>query len=228
MSAPATKPRLLDLFCGGGGAAMGYHRAGFDVTGVDHKPQPDYPFRLWQLDVFDIEPWVLAAFDAVHAAPLWYRWTQGARGQGTADNHADDVTAALAMVEASGLPFVLELGTLSPQAGVTLCGVSLGLKVTRHMRFTTNWPLMVPPCSHRQGGAADGEYVAFRGSYHGGNHRRTPHRRKAWRDAAGLGWMSSGQADLASPPVYTELIGAQLMDHLHWLARPGGGVQADT
>lgn len=32
------KPRLLDLFCGAGGAAMGYHRAGFEVVGVDIKP----------------------------------------------------------------------------------------------------------------------------------------------------------------------------------------------
>jgi hypothetical protein len=27
------RPRLLDLFCGAGGAAMGYWRSGFNVTG---------------------------------------------------------------------------------------------------------------------------------------------------------------------------------------------------
>lgn len=30
-----SRPRLLDLFCCAGGAGTGYHRAGFDVVGVD-------------------------------------------------------------------------------------------------------------------------------------------------------------------------------------------------
>ena len=36
------KFRLLDLFCGAGGAAVGYHRAGFEVVGVDVKDQPNF------------------------------------------------------------------------------------------------------------------------------------------------------------------------------------------
>ena len=155
------KPRLLNLFCGAGGAAVGYDRAGFDVIGVDHKPQPRYPFECWEMDAFNAAHQVaeletLLPFHAIHAAPLWHRWTQQAISAGTADDHPDDVGRALTLLEATGLPFVLEVGTLSPQEAVTICGVSCGLRVTRHMRFATNWTLLVPPCTHYHGGASDG------------------------------------------------------------------------
>ena len=63
------RPRLLDLFCGAGGVAMGYHQAGFAVVGVDIHPQPNYPFQFIQSDVFDIDPDFIATFDVVHASP---------------------------------------------------------------------------------------------------------------------------------------------------------------
>lgn len=61
--------RILDLFCGAGGAGMGYHRAGFDVVGVDISPQPNYPFEFNQCDALDYLASYGDRFDAIHASP---------------------------------------------------------------------------------------------------------------------------------------------------------------
>ena len=60
------RPWLLDLFCGVGGAAVGYHRAGFDVVGVGIRPRPHYPFEFVQADAMTFP---LEEFDAIHASP---------------------------------------------------------------------------------------------------------------------------------------------------------------
>lgn len=75
--------RLIDLFCGAGGAAMGYHKAGFDIIGVDIAPQPNYPFEFIQGDAiyYILEELVEEPWDGrvVHASPPCQKWTAYAR-----------------------------------------------------------------------------------------------------------------------------------------------------
>ena len=97
-----TRPRLLDLFCGAGGAAMGYHRAGFDVVGVDIKPQPHYPFEFHQADALT---YPLDGFDAIHASPPCqaYRRTRSSATAGRPPS-PDLIEPTRALLVASGLP----------------------------------------------------------------------------------------------------------------------------
>lgn len=202
-------PKLLDLFCGAGGAAMGYHRAGFEVVGVDRKAQKNYPFEFHQADAMT---YPLDGFDVIHASPLWFRFTTCAAALGTAENHPDDVTPIYDRLRACGKPWVVESGSTGPLKDCALfCGPAFGLKVIRHMYFASSHLILTPGCNHVRDGCAQGIYAAYRGQYHT-NRRQSPIRsRGAWRAAARLDWMTQVEAELAVPPAYTEYIGRHLL-----------------
>lgn len=135
------RPRVLDLFCGAGGAAMGYHHAGFDVTGVDIAPQPRYPFAFIQADALEYVgslSWVeLMQYDAIHASPPCQSYSVMSHLPGVgAPMLIADTRAALA---ATGLPYVIENvegARREMRDPVMLCGTMFaGLPVRRHRRF---------------------------------------------------------------------------------------------
>jgi DNA (cytosine-5)-methyltransferase 1 len=145
------KPRLLDLFCGAGGAAMGYSRAGFEVVGVDIKPQPRYPFAFVQADALEtLREWTWEneiSFDAIHASPPCQAFS--VLKHLSSGDHPELVEPTRNRLQATALPYVIENVPGAPLIEpVTICGSSLGLDVRRHRLFETNWPLMVPPCAH--------------------------------------------------------------------------------
>ena len=78
-----TRPVLLDLFCGAGGSAVGYHRAGFDVVGVDCRPQPRYPFRFLQADALEYAAAHGRNYAAIHASPPCQRYSIATRRFGS-------------------------------------------------------------------------------------------------------------------------------------------------
>lgn len=217
-----TRPRLLDLFCCAGGAAMGYHRAGFDVTGVDLHPQPRYPFQFAQGDALAYLRLLVAgrkvkAFDAIHASPPCQRYSMLARRNGNAHEWPDLVGPVRELLEATGLPYVIENVEGAPLLDpVTLCGTSFpGLRVLRHRGFETNWPLVGLPCephplvfTHDKRKAHYGrldQFTSFVQVTGGGN--ATVANKAA---AMGIDWMTGAELNEAIPPAYTELIGRQL------------------
>ncbi len=217
-----TRPLLLDLFCGAGGASVGYHRAGFDVIGVDIKPQPHYPFEFIQADALNIleYPHGLGnAPDVIHTSPPCQRWSMYSRNLGTADRFPDLITPLRPLLHARGLPYVIENVEGSPLTGVRLCGSAFGLPVLddrtylkRHRIFESNITLWGTPCAHA-GRVALGIY---------GNGTPSWHRLKLgrgvladeWRVAMSMPWATKEGIREAIPPAYTQFIGEQLLEYL--------------
>ena len=204
-----TRPRLLDLFCGAGGAAMGYHRAGFDVVGVDNRRQPRYPFEFVQADAMTFP---LDGFDAVHASPPCQLFSEGAPGR-KRDGHPDLLAPIRERLRAWGGCYVIENVATAPMGdNILLCGASFGLPLIRHRRFEVHPDpgLMPSLCPQRR---------FARGVDHGPGFYPYGHGNwgPAWRKHVLLAvwpWMTVTESGQAIPPAYTEYIGAQLMDHL--------------
>jgi DNA (cytosine-5)-methyltransferase 1 len=145
------KPRLLDLFCGAGGAAVGYHRAGFDVVGVDNRPQPRYPFKFHQGDAMT---WPLDGYDAIHASPPCQAYSS-TRHLPNTKPHPELVEPTRERLQASGVPWVMENVVGAPLTPhIILCGTMFGLvtddwELRRHRLFETSGLfILTPPCQH--------------------------------------------------------------------------------
>ena len=206
------RPRLLDLFCGAGGAAMGYHRAGFDIVGVDIAPQPRYPFDFHQADAMT---WPLDGFDAIHASPPCQAYSQGKNIWHTRlprERHPDLVPPTRARLQAAELPYVIENVVGAPLTNyVVLCGDMFGLGVKRHRLFETSFMVWNPPVCRPDhpdffvsvfGGGAKAKKNGFPKT-------NVVHERA--QQAMGIDWMNRDEMSQAIPPAYTEWIGAQLL-----------------
>ena len=231
-----SRPLLLDLFCGAGGAAMGYHRAGFDVIGVDIDPQPNYPFEFVQADAL-YPPFDLDVFDAIHASPPCQAYSV-ARNTYLHKDPPALIEPVRAMLVAAGVPYVIENVERAPlKTPMILCGTHFGLSVfdpdmgrtmylKRHRLFESTAFLMAPgPCSCSQ---YRGNIVGVYGG--GGNDRKralragrtqrggyTP-KADVRREVMGMPWATMKEVNEAIPPAFTEFIGGQLLAHLEAVA----------
>jgi DNA (cytosine-5)-methyltransferase 1 len=209
------KPRLLDLFCCAGGAGMGYHRAGFEVVGVDVESQPNYPFEFHQADAMEFP---LDGFDAIHASPPCQMYSKALKHLAAPQPMLIDGVEA--RLRKAGVPWVIENveGAPIPKSsdlfgahGFMLCGTSFGLRVWRHRLFLSSVPMTAPECRH-SGHALNPHNVAGRKRIYAEFGRVNPE--KVWQRAVGVEWMTQDEARECVPPAYTEYVGLKLMAHL--------------
>lgn len=223
----ACRLRMIDLYCGAGGCSVGYARAAaalgieLEVVGVDLSPQPRYPHTFIQGDALAIGAELVAqGVDVIHASPPCQ--LHSSLGRQNRDRnpdlvHDDLIPATRRLLEAAGVPYVIENVPRAPiRPDAILCGSMFGLGATcrdgdwhqlrRHRWFETNWSVgLSAPCAHT------GRPVGVYGHGGGGQQRRgLKATLSEAREAMGIDWMDRREISQAIPPAYTEHLGLQL------------------
>jgi DNA (cytosine-5)-methyltransferase 1 len=208
-----TKPRLLDVCCCQGGAAYGYHLAGFDPTGLDIAPQPRFPFPFIQGDALEYIAKHGHEYDVIHASPPCQAYSLTQRIQ--RNEHPDLIGPIREALEATGKPWVIEnVPAAAPwlRNPIELCGAAFGLRTYRHRLFESNIPLVAP--SHPKHSAQQvkmgrpvkaGDFYQAVGNFSGVAYARAD---------MGVPWMTRDGIRESIPPVYAQHVGMQLLASL--------------
>lgn len=213
--------RLLDLFCGAGGAAMGYYRAGFDdILGVDIEDQPNYPFRFVQADASQflnamIDGQEDIGYDLIHASPPCQRFSVATRLPDLWPDLINDTRESLNLIR---LPYVIENVPRAGLAGhVVLCGSMFGLQIQRHRSFelSEHWSLVLTAgCNHLEWEAGrphtvTGHASGVRVDY---DHDYGFHDLAHAQQLMGMPWARwIREVTEAIPPAYTQFLGEQFL-----------------
>ena len=191
---------------------MGYHRAGFEVVGVDIKPQPHYPFEFHQGDALEY----LAGehgheFDVIHASPPCQGYSRMRHLNWLKNNNYPLLIPETRIaLQGTGKLWVIENVSDAPLNGAELCGLALGLPLIRHRRFESNVLLLFPPCpkhpiiNHGPANMGKKREGGVMGVLNG----------CSAKEATGIDWMTLREMRQAIPPAYTEFIGKQILNNL--------------
>jgi DNA (cytosine-5)-methyltransferase 1 len=229
---------LLDAYSGAGGAGYGYWKAGFDVIGIDHVPQPGYPFAFLQADALEVLARLLAGQEipystrdggtgfftladvaVIHASPPCQFATVYRNNKAhVKQDHPNLIPPTRRLLRACGLPYVIEnvYGARAHlEDPVMYCGTSFGIEVRRHRLFESPVTLPRVPCDH-------GRFTQrkYPGSSNRPNGRtvcnigeyRVP--LTVQQAAIGIDWMTLKEIAQAIPPAMTEFIGMFLMSEI--------------
>lgn len=210
------RPKALDLFCCAGGASMGLHRAGFDVTGIDRRPQPRYPFRFIQADALH-PPVDLSSFDFIWASPPCQAHVRGLKNSPGYGDHVDLIPQTRAMLIDSGVAYCIENVPGAPlNVSIKLGGWMFPeLRVIRERWFELSF-LCLQPSDPKPAGLLHKGYLSIAGT---GVQKWCLDRGYTFnaddaRRAMGIDWMSRAELSQAIPPAYAEFIGRAALRYL--------------
>ena len=209
-----TRPRLLDTFCGAGGCSVGYHRAGFEVVGVDNRPMPRYPFEFHQADALEFIAEHGREFDVIHASPPCQAYSNQANCW-PGNEYPDLISATRGAILQTGNPYVIEnvAGARNHLlASIMLCGKTFGLKVYRHRYFECR-PFFLAPAHilHRDSTPRSGRGKSPKGFISVAGHLSNT---TYCREAMDIDWMTGAELSQAIPPAYTQWLGTRLLEAL--------------
>ncbi len=205
------KPKVLDLFCGAGGAAMGYHNAGYEIEGVDIEYQKNYPFKFHALDALDALDAGSHKYDLIHASPPCQKWARQTlkKNKKKLHNLIDIIRPKLIK---TGIDYVIENIEGSPLNPYTikLCWIMYDMKIFRHRLFECSFWIEQPHhISHRGKSLGNGYYCVV------GNPNKRNGSLKKWKDAMGINWMTRSELVESVPPKYTEYIGKKYLEYYY-------------
>ena len=207
--------RLLDLFCGAGGAGMGYHRAGFEVVGVDINPQPHYPFEFHRADALEFCAAHWSEFDVIHASPPCQHYTKASKQWRLSGiEYPDLIAETRAALQTTGKPYIIENVPDSPLINpLWLNGWHFGLLVHRLRGFESSLSVYAPSIELpsdwkpvKMGRPInDGDIICPVGHFSGVAYAR---------QQMGIDWMTRDELSQSIPPAYTEWLGRQIITRL--------------
>lgn len=213
--------KILDLFCGAGGATAGYERAGFTVVGVDVKPQPHYPCHLGRVEFYQSDAIEFlrnhgGEFDAIHASPPCQAHS-ALKHLHPEKEYECFIERTRDLLSALSVPWVIENVMGAPlRSPVMLCGSAFGLYVRRHRIFESNFPLRGTECRHKEQGqpvdvsGTGGQRINRRKDDHGGACCKPKNLAHA-QELMEMPWSNRYGISQAIPPAYTEFIGKQML-----------------
>jgi hypothetical protein len=213
--------RLLDLYCGGGGAGSGYADVGFEVVGVDINPQPDYPFEFHQWDAINTLTRLnyINSFDVIHASPPCQKYSYATtQWKNLGREYPDLIGETRKLLLKTGKPFIIENVVNAPlRKDLLLCGQMFGLNVRRHRIFEIEGFFIFQPEHQKHiGKVGDGNIISVFGHGGGKRYNHCSSDLEVWKKAMGIDWMTKRKTLAESiPPSYTRYIGEFAIKQLY-------------